>query len=110
MEHVRRLSKILFGATYRLEVCAALRAGEMITLSTFAATLGSPPSLSCVAKELQTLESGGLLERQPQVNGMRAVYLNPIESSLWEACRSLVDGAIGLNVGAMKEVPYGPGA
>jgi hypothetical protein len=89
MEHVRRLSKQLFGAFYRLEVSAALQSGQVVTLSSFAATLTQSPSMSCIAKELQVLEATGLLERQPNVEGMRNVYLRVIESPFWETCREL---------------------
>lgn len=101
MELVRRRSKQLFGALYRLEVSAALHAGDVITLTSLSAALGSPPSTSCVAKELQVLEQAGLLERQPSVEGMRSVYLLPIESPYWDACRSLVGASTP--VGADKE-------
>jgi hypothetical protein len=91
MEHVRRLSKTLFGALYRLEVCAALEAGELVTLTGLAEMIGKPPSMSSVAKELQILEEAGLLVRQPPVEGLRTVYLDPLPSPLWDACRALMD-------------------
>jgi hypothetical protein len=89
MEHIRTLSKRLFGALYRLEISAALASGDVVTLTTFAASLSSPPSLSSVAKELQVLESVGLLERQPTIGGMRSVYLRAVESPYWDTCRHL---------------------
>lgn len=64
-----------------------------MTLTTFAASLPTPPGTSSVAKELQTLETSGLLLRQPAVPGMRSVYLLVIQSQLWDACRDLVDAA-----------------
>jgi hypothetical protein len=90
MEHVRRLSKQLFGGQYRLEIAAALTEGEVVTLTTFAATVGAPPSVSSVAKELATLEHVGLLRRLPPVAGMRSVYLEPVSTPFWDACRQLV--------------------
>jgi|GEM_PF-4680241 len=93
MEQIRRLSKQLFGAAYRLEVCAALTSGELVTLTSLAERTGRPPSVSSLAKELQILEQAGLLVRQPPVEGMRSVYLQPISTPLWETCRVLLAAA-----------------
>jgi hypothetical protein len=101
MERVREFSKALFGASYRLEICAALTSGELVTLTTFAATLPTPPGTSSVAKELQTLETCGLLVRQPSVPGMRNVYLLVSDSQLWDVYRGLVE-AIGKNSPVVK--------
>ena len=89
MEHVRRISKKIFGATYRLEVMAALSAGDIITLTEFARRFSPPPGQSSVAKELQTLEEAKLIERQPSVEGMRSVYLKVVESPIWDTSRAL---------------------
>lgn len=93
MEHARRLSKVIFGATYRLEIFACLASGEVITLTGITERLGKPPSVSSVAKELQALETTGLLVREPSVPGMRSVYLRVSESPLWQVCRDLAEAA-----------------
>lgn len=89
------MSKRIFGATYRLEIMAALSAGDIITLTDFSRRFAPPPGQSSVAKELQTLEEAGLIERQPSVEGMRSVYLKVVPSPLWDTCRALATWAEG---------------
>jgi hypothetical protein len=88
---VRDLSKTLFGgAQYRLEVGAALTAGEVISIKDLAVRLGDPPGTASVNTELKMLEKAGLLERLPQVGSDRRVFLQPRASSYWDTCRELV--------------------
>ena len=87
------LSKSLFGASYRLEVCCAVRSSDVITLTSFISRLDNPPRLSSIAKELQTLEASGLLIREPSVPGMRSVYLRAVVSPFWDACRDLASSS-----------------
>jgi len=104
----RRLSKSLFGAAYRLEVCCALRSSEVITLTSFVLKLTDRPSLSSVAKELQTLEACGLLIREPSVPGMRSVYLRAAESPFWDACRDLASAGTSNTQGKKSSVGVEP--
>ncbi len=91
MEHeTRALSKVLFGALYRLEVMAAIDAGDLFTLTQIAQRLGTPPSLSSVQKELKILEAAALLGQQPRVGGMREVYYVAENSPIWDMARALV--------------------
>jgi len=90
MEDVRALSKTLFGGSYRLEVACAVLSGDLISLTSFYQELRNPPSLSCVAKELKTLESAGLIVRQPSLSGMREVFYIAVESPFWETCRHIM--------------------
>lgn len=89
MEHVRALSKSLFGAYYRLEIGAAIESSAVFTLSSLHDELPHAPSLSCVSKEIGVFENSGMLVRQPQVPGMRSVYFQAQETSFWATCREL---------------------
>ena len=86
----RRLSHALFGgAQYRLEVGAAIRSGDLVTITDLAGRLGDPPGKGSVNIELKVLESARLLERMPKVGSDRKVYLRAIESPYWDTCRTL---------------------
>lgn len=87
---VRDLSRTLFGAQYRLEVGAALSAGDFITIKDLAKQLGDPPGTVSVNTELKMLEKAGLLERLPRLGSDRRIFLQPRPSSYWDTCRELV--------------------
>ncbi len=102
-QRVRDLSHKLFGGgQYRLEVGAAIQAGELVTIKDLAEELGDPPGSASVNVELKILESIGLLTRLPKVSGDRRVFLLPIESPYWSACRQLAEFA---RAGAMSGRP-----
>jgi hypothetical protein len=75
------------GAQYRLEIGAALRAGETITIKDLASELGDPPGVPSVNTELKLLEAAGLVDRLPKVRSDRRVFLRPIETPYWDTCR-----------------------
>lgn len=93
-EPIRRLSRALFGgAQYRVEVGAAIREGDVVTISTLAEQLGDPPGRASVNVELKVLEAVGLLVRLPRVPADRHVYLAAVASAYWDTCREFVAAA-----------------
>ncbi len=88
MESARALSRALFGgAQYRLEVGAAIAAGDgLVCAKDLADELGDPPGKGSVHLELKTLERAGLLTRMPKEKAERRVYLARQESAYWAMC------------------------
>ena len=96
-EAVRAFSACLFGARYRLEVCAALHSGEVITataLSERLAIANLNPSKASLGMELQKLRDAGLLSLEPKQPGDRHTYLVVRHSDIWTAARKLVQESL----------------
>jgi DNA-binding transcriptional regulator GbsR (MarR family) len=95
MDEVRSRSRALFGgAQYRLEVAAAISAGDLVTIKDLAEQLGDPPGKGSVNTELKVLEAAGLLERLPRVGSDRRVFLRAKPSPYWDTCRALIEDAL----------------
>jgi predicted transcriptional regulator len=90
----RALSKSLFGgATYRIEIGAAIADGDGIVN-----TAGLADELNLVRQsvnqELKILETIGLLERREQADGGRKVFLMRNVSTYWKWCREAQENAV----------------
>jgi DNA-binding MarR family transcriptional regulator len=95
LDSLRAQSRALFGgAQYRIEVGAAIAAGDgLVCITDLADELGSPPGTGSVNTELKVLERAGLLVRLPKERGERRVYLKRQESAYWQACAEWVERA-----------------
>lgn len=93
-KRVRELSTAIFGARYRLEICAALYARSTVTavelLNEFSHT-EEPPSQASISVELKRLCGAGLLSRITPTPGDRHRPLAVVESPIWKAAADLVD-------------------
>jgi hypothetical protein len=89
LQRLRERSRALFGgAQYRLEVGAAIAAGDgIVCIKDLADLLGDPPGRGSVNTELKVLERSGLLERAERRSGDRRVYLMRQPSAYWTFCR-----------------------
>ena len=96
VERVRDLSTALFGARYRLEVCAALHARSTVTaaelLDEFSRT-AEPPSQASISVELKRLCGAGLLRPIPPTAGDRHKPLAVVDSPMWKAAAELIASA-----------------
>jgi peptidoglycan/xylan/chitin deacetylase (PgdA/CDA1 family) len=86
---------VLFGgAQYRMEVGAAIAAGDgVVCIEDLAAELGDPPGVGSVNTELKVLERAGLLVRTAPEKGERRVFLLRPESVYWQLCEELTSAA-----------------
>jgi len=87
---VRRLSQVLFGHTYRLELIAALatqgRRGVCISdLAAFAGTNGS-----VFHPVVRRFVTEGLVSMQKEQDSRRVLY-SPTESAVWDTLADLVN-------------------
>lgn len=92
-EAVRQFSGCLYGARYRLEVCAALVSNEQITATILAERLaneGLYPNRASLNMEIQKLREAKLLVAQPRTAGDRHTYLDVQNSEVWSSARVLV--------------------
>lgn len=90
---VRELSTALFGARYRLEVCAALYARSTVTAAELLEQFGraaDAPSQASISVELKRLCGAGLLEPLPPAAGDRHKPLAVVDSPMWKAAAELV--------------------
>lgn len=94
IETARQRSRDLFGgAQYRVEVGAAIAAGDGITcIVDLVDELGSPPGKSSVNTEVKVFETAGLLVRAPKAKGERRVFLARQPSAFWALCLELRHG------------------
>jgi hypothetical protein len=87
---IRQRSKALFGGQYRVEVGAAIGAGDgIVCIKDLAEELGDPPGVGSVNAELRILERAGLLARTPRDPSSRKVYLIRQRSAYWDLCLEL---------------------
>jgi hypothetical protein len=102
---VRQLSRVLFGgAQYRMEVGAAIAAGDgVVCIKDLAAELGDPPGVGSVNTELKVLERAGLLVRTAPEEGERRVFLLRQESVYWQLCEELTSAARRRTRGSARE-------
>lgn len=92
----RELSSALFGARYRLEICAALYGRTEITASELIQELGSlvdAPSQSSISVELKRLCDAGLLLPTQRSPGDRVRRLAVVDSLFWRTAAELWEGA-----------------
>lgn len=86
-DRLHRHSRGLVGASYRLEIGAAIAEGDgVVCMKDLAAELGDPPSTASVNAELKVLERAGLLVRSPRERGERRVFLLRQPSAYWTMC------------------------
>ena len=93
MHEVRRLSSALFGARYRLEICAALGERSTITATDLLSELrqtADPPSQASLSVELKRLCAAGLLSPMPVASGDRLRHLEVVQSPIWRAAAEIV--------------------
>lgn len=83
-DHVRRISKLLFGNRLRLETAAAIATdpGEALYARALAQRLDINDNQA--AAELKTLERAGLLERVPHDAGGPTVLYRRVPSAYWK--------------------------
>lgn len=87
----RFVSRAVFGgATYRIEIGAAIADRDIVNTAELAEDLGIVRQ--SVNKELQILESVGLLTRPPRGEG-RKVFLMKEPSAYWEWCKEAMTNA-----------------
>ena len=87
---VREVSKVLFGANYRLEVAAAIAAQDApFYLKRLVEITGIPHS--AVHVELRHLLEVGMLKDVPTFSGERIRYLDRSESVFWTLVREYLD-------------------
>lgn len=90
---VQRLSKRLFGATYRLEIAVLIYELGTGPINPTELTRQlrdvseAPPAHSSVAAEIEKLASCGLL--LPVRTAVRDAYFERVESAFWESCARL---------------------
>ena len=87
---VRELSKLLFGALYRLEVIAQIDSERSFSLSEMSRRMGAPPSLSSLQKELKLLCALGMLMPQASTPNSREQLYVAVPSPMWDASREMV--------------------
>jgi hypothetical protein len=90
-EKTRDLSRLLFGARYRIEIGAAIAESDgIVCMVDLARQLGDPPGKSSTNAELKVLERAGLLSR-PAVRHDRRIDLVREASPYWLLCLALRD-------------------
>lgn len=92
----RELSAAIFGARYRLEICAALCGRTEVTATDILRELGGredSPSQSSISVELKRLSSAGLLVPLPSPPGDRHRRLGVVDSPIWRFAVELMEGA-----------------
>lgn len=91
----RDLSAAIFGARYRLEICAALCGRSQVTATELLRELGgseNSPSQSSISVELKRLSAAGLLEPLESPPGERHRPLAVVDSPIWRVALELVEG------------------
>lgn len=94
---VREMSAGVYGARYRLEICAAVTPGQRFNATDLHARLaqaGDCPPIASVFAELNRLHSAGLISRLPRSTADRAQPLEARDSCLWELARELSREAV----------------
>lgn len=96
---VQRLSKRLFGTAYRLEIAVLIYELGAVPINPtdltkrLRETSEASPAHSCVAAELEKLESCGLL--MPLKSTVRDTYFERVGSVFWDFCLGLRDEVQG---------------
>jgi DNA-binding transcriptional ArsR family regulator len=87
---LRRLSKGLFGNSYRVEIAGAIATAptDLLHAHELAAELGIPHNL--VSKQLKDFVAAGILDDVAQVQGQRYRYFRRLDSPYWAVCRDLL--------------------
>lgn len=91
---VRDRSAAIFGARYRLEVCAALCGRSEVTATDLIRVLGGredSPSQSSISVELKRLTAAGLLVPLPSPPGDRHRRLGVVDSPIWSVAVELME-------------------
>lgn len=88
-EAVRALSRTLFGAGYRIEVCAALDNGMTFCGGDLVLLLGDPPGKGQVSSELKKLREAGLVRTLKAPRSDRTRPFVAADVGLWASCREL---------------------
>jgi predicted transcriptional regulator len=90
---VRRISKLLLGSRYRLEVAAAIAGADpgVVHVREVAADLGLTDNL--VRLEFQHFEEAGVLLRLERPQGQQRQYFERMPSAYWELVRVLAEDA-----------------
>lgn len=94
--NARDLSAAIFGARYRLEICAALCGRTEVTATDILGELGGredSPSQSSISVELKRLSAAGLLVPLPSPPGDRHRRLEVVDSPIWRFAVELMEGA-----------------
>jgi hypothetical protein len=87
---LRRLSKAMFGNSYRLEIAAAIAAAptELVHAHELSAALVIPSNL--VSKQLKDFVAAGVLDDVDQIEGQRYRYFRRLHSPYWTLCWDLL--------------------
>lgn len=94
---VREMSLGVYGARYRLEICAAIQSGSEFTATELHSRLGASgdcPPVASVFSELSRLQGAGLLIRLPKSPSERSQPLRAAESILWASAQELFAEAL----------------
>lgn len=90
---LRALSAVVCGARYRLEILCAIAEKRTFTATELLRELwrsDDPPSQSTVSVELKRLRENGLIQRQGGSSTERSIYLEAVDSPVWDAVKSMV--------------------
>jgi hypothetical protein len=89
----RRISKVLLGSRYRLEVAVAIAEADpgIVHVRQVAADLGLTDNL--VKLEFRHFEEGGVLLRLDRPQGEQRQYFERMPSTYWELVRLLAEEA-----------------
>ena len=83
------MSRGLFGATYRLEICAALEEGVSFCVNDLALLLGDPPGKGQVSSEIKKLREIGFVTELRSPRSDRTKPFVAAQVGLWQASRDL---------------------
>ena len=90
----RRISKILFGTTYRLEVAAVVARAEpgIVSVGSVLEQVDVPgENASVIRKELEALAKVDLLVRLPRPRGQRVQEYERFPNEYWQVARGMLE-------------------